>query len=78
MDLLSSSSALRSLGKPMASRLELSLTLVGGGREGVGGVVPGDLVQSLEGGMKPLRSALAFALTYCMLFLNKEASDTVI
>ena len=66
----------------MASRLELSLTLVGGGREGVGdvvgGVVPGDLVQSLEGGTEPLRSALALALTYCRLFLNKEASDTVI
>ena len=86
MGLLSSSSssscALRSLGKPMARRLELSLTSVGGGREGVGdvvgGVVPGGLVQSLEGGMKPSRSALASALTYCMLFLSKEAFDTVI
>ena len=68
----------------MASRLELSLTSVGGGREVagdgvvVGGVVPGGLVQSLEGGMKPSRSALASALTYCMLFLSKEAFDTVI
>ena len=85
MGLLSSSSssfALRSLGKPMARRLELSLTSVGGGRVGagvvVGGVVPGGLVQSLEGGMKPSRSALASALTYCMLFLSKEAFDTVI
>ena len=88
MGLLSSSSsssssfARRSLGKPMARRLELSLTSVGGGRVGagvvVGGVVPGGLVQSLEGGMKPSRSALASALTYCMLFLSKEAFDTVI
>ena len=55
---------------------------MGGGREGVGdvvgGVVPGDLVHSLGGGMKPSPSALASVLTYCMLFLNKEAFDTVI
>ena len=78
-----SSSALRSMGKPMARRLELSLTSVGGGREGAGDVVgglvtDGGLVQSLDGGMKPSRSDLAPALTYCMLFLTKEALDTVI
>ena len=44
-----------------------------------GGEVSGDLFQSLEGGMKPSRSALAPALTCCCrLFLTKEALDTVI
>ena len=76
----------------MARRLELSLTSVGAGREGVGGAdvvdsgeagVDGDVVQSLEGGMKPSRSALALALTLPLAlalgkFLTKEAFDTVI
>ena len=69
----------------MARRLELSLTSVGAGRE-VGGadvVDSGDVVQSLEGGMKPSRSALALALTLPLAlalgkFLTKEAFDTVI
>ena len=80
---LVSSSAFRSfLGKPMASRLELSLTWVGRGSEGLtdaaedGGevLITGNFVQSLEGGMKP---ALAPVLI-CCLFLSKDASDTVI
>ena len=66
----------------MASRLELSLTWVGSGSEGAthavedGGEVgiPGNLLHSLEGGIKP---ALAPALT-CRLFLSKDALDTVI
>ena len=76
----------------MARRLELSLTSVGAGREGDGGAdvvdsgeagVDGDVVQSLEGGMKPSRSALALALTLPLAlalgkFLTKEAFDTVI
>ena len=70
----------------MARRLELSLTSVGAGREGDGGadvVDSGDVVQSLEGGMKPSRSALALALTLPLAlalgkFLTKEAFDTVI
>ena len=65
----------------MARRLELSLTIWGRGRLGLddnGEVeVAGDLVQSLEGGMKPSGSARVAALTYSKLFLLKEASDTV-
>ena len=65
----------------MARRLELSLTIWGRGRLGLGDngevEVAGDLVQSLEGGMKPSGSARVAALTYSKLFLLKEASDTV-
>ena len=68
----------------MARRLELSLTIWGRGRlwlddNGAGGdvEVAGDLVQSLEGGMKPSGSALVAALTYSKLFLLKQASDNV-
>ena len=65
----------------MARRLELSLTIWGRGRlelDDNGEVeVAGDLVQSLEGGMKPSGSARVAALTYSKLFLLKEASDTV-
>ena len=70
----------------MASRLELSLTWVGRGSEGltetvedggeVANPIPGNLViQSLEGGIKP---ALAPVTLTCCLFLSKEALDTVI
>ena len=75
----------RRFGNPMARRLELFLTIWGRGRlglddNGAGGEVEvaGDLVQSLEGGMKPSGSARVAALTYSKLFLLKEASDTVI
>ena len=78
------SSPFRRFGNPIARRLELSLTIWGRGRlglgdDGAGGEVElaGDLVQSLEGGMKPSGSARVAALTYSKLFLLKEASDTV-
>ena len=75
----------RRFGNPLARRLELFLTIWGRGRlwlddNGAGGdvEVAGDLVQSLEGGMKPSGSARVAALTYSKLFFLKEASDTVI
>ena len=78
------SSLFRRFRNPLARGLELSLTIWRRGRLGLddngGGEVEvaGDLVQSLEGGMKPSGSARVAALTYSKLFFLKEASDTVI